>query len=96
MTDVPPALVTYVDDEGRIIEWPGKKKRDIQILILQYLASKLEVEHIYSERELNAVLRQWHTFEDWALLRREMFELGLLNRKKDGSAYWRTPNTKLY
>lgn len=34
------------------------------------------------------VLNQHHTFADPALLRREMFERKLINRKRDGSAYW--------
>lgn len=93
---IPPELAGYVDDEGRISGWPGKKHRDLQLLILHYLAEKFESERQYSEREINDILRQWHTFEDWALLRREMFELGLLNREKNGSTYWRTPNTKLF
>ena len=93
---LPPELVTYADAEGRIINWPGKKHRDLQLLILNYLVEKLEVGREYTEREVNDVLKQWHTFEDWAMLRREMFELGLLNRAKDGSKYWRTPQTKLY
>jgi hypothetical protein len=94
--DFPPELLNYADSEGRIKDWPGKKKRDLQLAILHYLVDKLEIGRRYSEREVNDVLRQWHTFEDWALLRREMYELGLLNREKDGSAYWRTPQTKLY
>jgi hypothetical protein len=96
MNSIPPLLATYVDSEGRVKEWPGKKKRDVQLAILAYLADKFETGRTYTEREVTALLRQWHTFEDWALLRREMFELGLLNREKDGTSYWRTPNTKLF
>ena len=34
------------------------------------------------------LLLQHHTFGDPALLRRELFERGLVDRVKDGSAYW--------
>ena len=41
-----------------------------------------------TEREVNEVLKQWHTFEDWALLRRELFMYKFLKRYKDGTQYW--------
>lgn len=88
-------LETYMDSEGRITEWPGKKKNDIKKLILDYMASKFEPDVQYTEREVNDILKRYHTFDDWAMLRRELFEQGYMNRTKDGSAYWLTPNTKL-
>lgn len=94
MTDnsTPDKLKTYLDTEGRLIQWPSK--RSIQQVALDYLASKFETDKTYSEREVNGLLKQWHTFEDWALLRRELFERGLLNRKHDGTEYWYTPRTR--
>lgn len=85
-------LKNHLDGEGRLTLWPSK--RSLQVIALDYLAAKIELEKNYSERELNVLLNQWHTFGDAALLRRELYERGLLNREKDGSAYWRTPNTK--
>jgi len=49
--------------------------------------SKLEPGRTYSEAEINALLNEWHTFGDPALLRREMFDHGLMTRSKDGSRY---------
>ncbi|MDX2077983.1 MAG: DUF2087 domain-containing protein [bacterium] len=87
----------YLDEQGRVTRFPiSKKNRKDQAIILDYLAEKFELGKIYSEREVNDILKQWHTFEDWAILRRELFERGLLNRKLDCSEYWRTNNTKLY
>jgi hypothetical protein len=40
---------------------------------------------------VNEVLRRHHAFGDWALLRRELFEAGLLARTRDGARYWRPP-----
>jgi hypothetical protein len=54
----------------------------------QYLASKFESGVTYTEKEVNTLLNQYHTFGDPALLRRELFENGLIDRMRDGSAYW--------
>jgi hypothetical protein len=92
--EFPPELATVLDDEGRVKIWAAKQ--EIKQAILDYLATKFEFGREYTEPEVNELLRQWHTFEDWALLRREMFEKGLLNRAKNGATYWRTPKTKMY
>lgn len=86
-------LTAYLDEQGRITHWPGKKRRSDQKLILDYLASKFEFGLTYTEGEVNAILLEFHTFNDWALLRRELFDRGYFNREKDGSRYWRTPYT---
>lgn len=88
-------LADYLDDEGRVTRWPTRRNKAAgQTLILEYLATKFEAGRTYTEKEVNAILNQFHTFEDWALLRRELFENGYLNREKDGSTYWATPNTR--
>lgn len=89
-------LTKYLDDEGRVTRWPSRKNKQDQAVILAYLATKFEHGKVYSETEVNILLKQHHTFLDWALLRRELFERGYLNRAKDGAEYWLTPNTKLY
>lgn len=87
-------LKTYMDEQGRITRWPTKRKTKQQQLILVYLAPKFESDRLYTEKEVNALLNMYHTFEDWAMLRRELFERGFLNREKDGSTYWVTRNTR--
>lgn len=86
-------LKNYVDDKGRLISWPSK--RSLQLVALEYLAQKLDAGKTYSERDINTLLNRWHTFSDPALLRRELYELGRLNRSKNGAEYWATPQTKL-
>ncbi len=82
-------LKNYLDEEGRIKEWPSKRnKGKFQILVLEYLATKFEIGVIYTEKQVNTLLNQHHTFGDHALLRREMFERGFINRTRDGSSYW--------
>ena len=81
-------LQRYLDEQGRVKEWPSKRNRKYQRLVLEYLALKFEVGVIYTEKEVNTLLNQHHLFGDAALLRRELFENGLIDRKRDGSAYW--------
>lgn len=79
----------YYDQKGCILMWPRRKKRDLQLNVLRYLLSKFESGRSYTEHEINVTLKQFHSFQDWALLRRELFELGWLGRVKDGTSYWR-------
>jgi hypothetical protein len=81
-------LQRYLDEQGRVKEWPSKRNRKYQKLVLEYLALKFEVGVTYTEKEVNTLLNQHHSFGDAALLRRELFENKLIDRKRDGSAYW--------
>jgi len=82
-------IANYLDAQGRVKNWPSRRRhRKYQLLVLKYLASKLDANALYTEKEVNTLLNQHHTFGDPALLRRELFETGLVNRKRDGSAYW--------
>lgn len=90
MTDDKSELTSYLDEEERLKEWPSKRnKGKSQQLALEYMASKFYPDIKYSEKEVNALLNKYHTFNDPALLRREMVERKLLARMRDGSAYWR-------
>jgi chloramphenicol O-acetyltransferase type A len=80
-------IETYLDEEGRVTTWPSRKRRLVQIAILEYLASKFETDRFYKEKEVNEIIRQWHLFDDHALLRRELFESKLLTRELDGTNY---------
>lgn len=86
----PPAgadrFARLLDAEGRVNRWPIKR-RPVQLLILWYIWSKFPARRMYTEREVNAVIKAWETFGDHVLLRRELVELGLLKRTKDGSEY---------
>jgi hypothetical protein len=82
-------LENYLDDQGRLKEWPSRRNKGrFQQLALEYLAAKFEPRIRYNEKEVNALLNQHHTFGDPALLRRELYERGLVDRVRDGSAYW--------
>jgi hypothetical protein len=82
-------ITKYLDDEGRVKIWPSKRNRKYQIEVLKYLASKFETNISYTEKEVTKLIDENHTFGDPAMLRREMFEARLLDRKIDGSIYWK-------
>jgi PTH1 family peptidyl-tRNA hydrolase len=88
------SLKNHLDVDGRLKWWPSKRSK--QLLALDYLSSKFEPGKTYSESEVNDLLNQWHTFGDPALLRRELFDDGQLNRQLNGTEYWYTPATKIY
>ncbi|GAA0767067.1 hypothetical protein GCM10008908_05650 [Clostridium subterminale] len=77
----------FIDIEGRIKIWP--KKKELKIEVLKYLATKFKYDYSYSEKEVNNIIINWHTFEDYFLLRRGLIDYKFLCRKKDGSEYWR-------
>jgi hypothetical protein len=79
-------IENLLDDKGRIVRWPKKKLEKYAVLL--YLHQKMTIGKIYSEKEINEIILQWHSFGDYALLRREMFDNYLLERTKDGKEYW--------
>ncbi|MEM7372072.1 MAG: DUF2087 domain-containing protein [Bacteroidota bacterium] len=82
------SLSGYIDSAGKFDRLPGKKQKKKQALMLQFLAEKFEEGITYTEREVNDILNQHHSFKDPATLRRLMFGSGLINRTMDGKAYW--------
>ena len=80
-------MKNLVNEFDEIIRWP-KKPSDKEIVI-QFLATKFEIDRRYSEKEVNRVLKQHHLFDDIPLLRRELVSRKYLLRKDDGSQYWK-------
>ncbi len=75
-----------LDSNQRVKRWP--KKAAEKEFVLAYLQTKFAKGTRYAEREVNAILQRWHLFNDYALLRREMYDQYLLNRTSDGGEYW--------
>ncbi len=78
-------LTTFLNSDGTLkqIPLPGAKLQ----VVLNYLAQAFEPGVQYSEREINTLLRRFHS--DTATLRRALVDTGLLARESDGSRYWR-------
>lgn len=73
--------------EGRLTRWPAR--RGDQVLALWALWARIPPRQDFSEQQISQVLRDLHDFGDHALLRRELFEAGLVFRTPDCRVYRR-------
>ena len=78
-------LATYLEADGRIKHIPSEPGK--LLVILNYLLEAFTPGIIYTEKEVNMIIRRFHV--DTAGLRRDMIDRGILQRKSDGSQYWR-------
>ena len=78
-------LRNFLDANGRLTVFPAKRK--MKIYCLYYLAQKFDEDKDYTEREINDLLLDWHTFAVPATLRRELYDYGFLDRSRDGKVY---------
>lgn len=75
-----------IDKDNKIIRWPRKQQE--QNLILQYIRNKFDADIFYSEIEVNTIIKNSITFDDYALIRRELIEKHYLDRSGDCKKYW--------
>lgn len=78
-------LKRYLDDKARVKTLPSKQS--LQIMIVYYIWAFIAADTKYTEIGLNHLLNRFHTFGDAALLRRFMFELGLVSRSNNCQDY---------
>lgn len=80
-------LRDYVRPDGSLKDIPGqlKKKRVIYAHIVQHFENGRR----YTEKEVKQLLGRFHP--DTVAIRRDLVDLGFLDREADGSAYWRAP-----
>jgi len=83
-------LKNFMNEDGKLKQFPGKRK--YRKIVYFFLVSKFEHDVIYTEKEVNEILNQHHTFNDSCMLRRELYNMRFLDRKKDGSEYWLEKN----
>jgi Uncharacterized protein conserved in bacteria len=76
----------FLDETGKITHL--SRKKILREATLRYLAGKFEVNRDYTEKEVNSICEEWHTFGDYFILRREMVDNKLLCRESNGSRYW--------
>lgn len=81
--------LTQFDEHGRLSRWPYKFV--VQRLAMWGLWLRFDSNRIYTEREVNDILKAWTTYGDHVTPRRELVEMKLLGRKPDCSAYWKEP-----
>ena len=81
------SIERLLDDLGLVVRWP--KKTSQKQMVIKHVSSKFELDRVYSEKEINLILEQSHSFNDVPLLRRELVGRGFLSREDDGSQYWK-------
>ena len=77
------------DTAGRLVRWPVKYS--VQTLAMWTMWTRFEAKRSYTEREVNAILKDANTFGDHATLRRELINHRLMSRKPDCSDYRKLP-----
>lgn len=86
-----PDIKNFLDATGKITQL--SRKNNTRFATLSYLAEKFEADRNYTEKEVNSICQEWHTFDDFFLLRRELIDYGLLCRESNGSRYWKPHQT---
>ncbi|MGE5403899.1 MAG: DUF2087 domain-containing protein [Candidatus Saccharibacteria bacterium] len=79
-------ISVFLDDTGRIQQLPSPNRTKIPVLA--YLSSKFEEGRAYSEKEVNEIINEWHTFGDYFILRRLLIDHQFLDRTLNGAEYW--------
>ena len=79
-------ISVFLDDNGKIEQIPIPARTKIPLLA--YLAEKFQPDRDYTEKEINSIIMQWHTFNDYFILRRLLIDYEFLGREPDGSRYW--------
>ena len=77
--------VQQFDTAGRLVRWPPKLS--VQRLVMWVLWTRFDARKVYTEAEVNQVLKAWHLYGDHATLRRELINHKLMARKSDCSEY---------
>lgn len=80
-------MARYFSPAGQLIRWPGKYSHREPCLWV--LWSRFPARQDMTEKQVNELLLAGHLFGDHALLRREMFDRGMLSRTPDGRVYRR-------
>lgn len=78
-------LNTFLSPEGHIVAFPAQQKKEEALL--RHVVRVFEPDRRYGEKEVNRMLSQFN--EDTARLRRNLVELGFMEREGGGGEYWR-------
>jgi hypothetical protein len=75
---------------GKLIRIPAKQKK--WLVVLRWLVTKFEADKLYTEPEVNAILKTVYE-HDFVSLRRDLIDFGYLRRERGGGKYWLAPAT---
>jgi hypothetical protein len=77
------------DSRGRLLRWPNKFS--VQKLAMWVLWTQFDGRRVYTEPEVNQILKAANAFGDHVTLRRELINHRLMTRKSDCSEYRKLP-----
>jgi hypothetical protein len=81
-------LATFLNADGTIRQVPNSRTQAAKFrVVLEYILAAFEPSVVYTEKEVNSILRRFN--EDVSGLRRDLIDVGMLARERDGSKYWR-------
>jgi hypothetical protein len=83
--DVRKVLKNFLKADGTLKQIPPMGNK--LLIILNFIVDAFDFDVNYSEKEVNTVLRRFHT--DTAALRRYLVDHRLMARESDGTRYWR-------
>jgi len=73
----------FTNPDGTLKAIPGQMKK--LTAILKYILPEFEADRKYPEKEVNQILERYH--EDYAQLRRDLIDTGLM--KRENGIYWK-------
>jgi hypothetical protein len=83
-------LGTFLNADGTIRQVLNSRTQAVKFrVVLEYILAAFEPGMVYIEKEVNNILRRFN--EDISGLRRDLIDVGILARERDGSKYWRCP-----
>lgn len=82
-----PELLRLLDADGRVVRYPSKFKKRVHAVL--YIAERFTSERVYTELEVNDIIRSAIAFADYVLIRRDLVDYRCLARTPDGRAYTR-------
>lgn len=81
-------ISTFLDEEGRITQWPSENKV-IALALSEYLASRISPTFTLNEQAIIHLINRWHTFGKAEQILQDLITAGLIKRDEMGTAFWR-------
>jgi DNA-binding transcriptional ArsR family regulator len=75
-------------NNGRLTRLPTKQKK--LFVILRWLATLFQPDTLYTELQVNSILKAVYEV-DYVSLRRDLVDMGYLRRERGGGKYWLAP-----
>lgn len=77
----------FLDENSKVKIWPAKNEMKSEVL--RYISTKFESGRFYTEKEVNEIIKSWHTFGDYFIIRRGLVDYRFMSRTRNGSKYWK-------